>query len=427
VTSPAETPAQTPAEKPALSHATSHATSAAASALPARWRARYRLTPWWAKVIVIWGLSRVVTTTLILILASVQGKNPWTGAHPTYTQFANMWDGLWYNIVAVSGYPSVLPLTETGHIAENAWAFMPGYPMLVRLLMLITGLDWAPLAVFVSLAFSLATALLFYRLMRRVLPASTALFSVVLFCVAPLSPLLQFGYAESMYLFLLTLALLLLLDRRYALLFPVIAVMALTRPSGLAFALALGLHVIYRFVTRRRDPFPMRERMLAASVAVFSGVMGLAWILVAWAVTGSMSAYTDTELAWRSSYIGYQELVPFAAWFQSGVWWLGQPLGYIVVVALILAFTLFMFSPPVRRLGVDLRFWVASYALYLLAVFFPQSSTFRLLMPMFPLLGAIAVPRNVAYRIVLVVLGIAGQWGWLLLCWGVDGRDWTPP
>ncbi|GAA3872493.1 hypothetical protein GCM10022381_14440 [Leifsonia kafniensis] len=405
----------------------SPATSAAASALPARWRARYRLTPWWAKVIAIWALSRIVTTTLILILASVQGDNPWTSAHPSYAQFANMWDGLWYNIVAVSGYPSVLPVTETGHIAENAWAFMPAYPMLVRLLMLITGLGWAPLAAFVSLAFSLGTALLFYKLMLRVLPASTALFSVVLFCVAPLSPLLQFGYAESMYLFLLTLALMLLLDRRYALLFPVIAVMAVTRPSGLAFALALGLHVIYRFVTRRRDPFPMRERMLAASVAVFSGVMGLAWLVAAWAVTGSPTAYTDTELAWRSAYIGYQELVPFTAWFQSGAWWLGEPLGFIVVVALILAFALFMFSPPVRRLGVDLRFWVASYALYLLAVFFPQSSTFRLLMPMFPLLGAIAVPRNLAYRISLVVLGIAGQWGWLLIAWGVDGADWTPP
>ena len=70
---------------------------------------------------------------------------------------------------------------------------------------------------------------------------------------------------------------------------------------------------------------------------------------------------------------------------------------------------------------------MAGYVLYLLAVFFPQSSTFRLLMPVFPLLGAVAVPRSVAYRVALVVLGIAGQWGWLLICWGVDGADWTPP
>ncbi|WP_248283254.1 hypothetical protein [Cryobacterium arcticum] len=395
--------------------------------VPARWRARYRLVPWWGKVGVIWVLSRLVTTALVLVLASVQGQNAWTAAKPGYADFANMWDGRWYNIVAVSGYPAVLPITLDGHIGENAWAFMPGYPAVVRLLMVISGAPWAPTAVFVSLACSLGTALLFYRLMRRVQPHSTALFAVVLFCVAPLSPLLQFGYAESMHLLLLTLALLLLLQRRYLLLVPVIAVMALTRPSGLAFALFLALHVAFRWYGRARDPFPVREAVTAASVAVFSGVMGLAWPGIAWLVTGSITAYTDTELAWRSAYIGYQELVPFAAWFQSGVWWLGQPLGILAVLALIVSFTLLMFTPAVKSIGVDLRLWVASYALYLLAVFFPQSSVFRLLMPMFPLLGALARPRSIVYRVVVTLLLICGQWGWLLLCWGVDGADWTPP
>ena len=396
-------------------------------ALPSRWRVRYRMVPWWQKVIVVWLLSRLVTTTLVLALASVQGQNAWTPAKPGYTAFANMWDALWYNIVAVGGYPSVLPVTVDGHVGENAWAFMPGYPAVVRLLMLVTGAPWAPMAVVVSVACSLGTALLFYRLMRRVQPDSTALFAVVLFCAAPLSPLLQFGYAESMQLLLLTLALLLVLQRRYLVLVPVIALMALTRPSGLAFALFLALHVGYRWYSRARDPFPVREAVTASSVAVFSGLMGLAWPAIAWAVTGSPTAYTDTELAWRSAYIGYQELVPFAAWFQSGVWWLGQPLGILVVVALILGFALLMFTPAVRSLGVDLRLWVVSYALYLLAVFFPQSSVFRLLMPMFPLLGALARPRSIVYRVVVTLLLICGQWGWLLLCWGVDGADWTPP
>ncbi|WP_241986178.1 hypothetical protein [Cryobacterium sp. TMT2-17-1] len=391
------------------------------------WKAGYRLTPWWALVALIWAASRLVTTTLVLLLANVQGANPWTGVSPGYAEFANMWDARWYNIVAVAGYPSTLPLTAGGEIAENAWAFMPGYPVVVRLLMVLLGQPWAPVAVFVSLAASLGAALLFYRLMRTVQASGTALFAVVLFCVAPLSPVLQFGYAESLYLFLLTLALLLLLERRYVLLFPVIAVMALTRPSGLAFALALGLHVVHRWLARTKDPFSVRERLLASSVAVFSGISGLAWPAIAWIATGSITAYTDTELAWRSAYIGYQELVPFTAWFQGGVWWLGMPLGIIVVSGLILAFGLTLLLPAVRRLGTDLRFWLASYGLYLLAVFFPQSSTFRLLMPMFPLLGAVAQPRSAVYRVGIVLLFIAGQWGWLLLCWGVDGADWTPP
>jgi hypothetical protein len=394
---------------------------------PVSWGVRYLLTPWWVRVTVIWLLSRVVSTTLVLILASVQGQNPWTGAQPGYAAFANMWDGLWYHIVAVGGYPTELPVTAEGHVGENAWAFMPVYPLVVRTLMVLTGAPWEPLAVLVSVLCSLGTALLFYRLMRRVQPSSTALFAVVLFCVAPLSPLMQFGYAESMQLLLLTGALLLVLQRRYLVLVPLVAVMALTRPTGLAFALFLTLHVGYRWYTRHRDPFPVREAATAFSVAVFSGLMGLAWPGIAWLVTGSMTAYTDTELAWRSAYIGYQELVPFAAWFQSGVWWLGAPLGILVVVGLIVGFTAMMFAPMVRSLGVDLRLWVVSYALYLLAVFFPQSSIFRLLMPMFPLLGALALPRSRVYRVVVTLVLICGQWGWLLLCWGVDGADWTPP
>jgi hypothetical protein len=263
------------------------------------------------------------------------------------------------------------------------------------------------------------------------LPAETALFAVVLYCVAPLSPILQVSYAESMYAFFLALALYLLLERRYALLFPVVAIMSLTRPSGLAFALALGLHLVHRWITRAGDPFPASERAFGVGLTAFSLLMGFSWTLAAWAVTGSASAYTDTELAWRAPYIGYRELQPFAPWLQGAEFWGAQwQIGgwaVVLLLAIVAAFGVAMFLPAVRRLGPDLRFWSASYAVYLLAVFFPQSSTFRLLVPFFPLLGAVAVPRSVAYRIGMVALFIAGQFGWLAICWWVNGYDWTPP
>ena len=53
--------------------------------------------------------------------------------------------------------------------------------------------------------------------------------------------------------------------------------------------------------------------------------------------------------------------------------------------------------------------------------------TFRILAPLFPLLGAFALPRARWYRWGLVVLFLAFQVGWLLICWGIDGLDWTPP
>ncbi|KQP55911.1 mannosyltransferase family protein [Agreia sp. Leaf283] len=393
---------------------------------------RYRVLPWWARVSLIYIAARIVSTVIILAIAAGQGANPWTGAHPGYFDFATIWDGHWYFIVAVTGYPDQLPMTADGHVGENAWAFMPVYPFLVRGLMIVTTLSWPVVSVAVSVIAGLGAALVFFKLMAHVLSdARTAMFSVVLFCVAPVSALFQLSYAESLHTFLLVLALYLVVRRRYGWLVPVIAVMAFTRPSGLAFALFLGLHVIVRFATRTREPFPWRERIVVSLIAVFSAIMGLAWPAIAALVTGDVTAYTDTELAWRSAYIGYQHLVPFAPWFQSANWWLnsqsGFPVGGLVVVLLIVAFALSLLIAPVRRLGADLRIWVLSYGVYLLAVFFPQSSTFRLLMPMFPLLGAVAQPKSLIYRVAMVCVFIAAQAGWLLLCWGVDGADWTPP
>ncbi|MBX3098359.1 MAG: hypothetical protein KF761_02160 [Salinibacterium sp.] len=384
------------------------------------------------KVIIVFALSRVVTTAIMLSFAAQQQANAWTGAAPHYADFASIWDGHWYYIISVSGYPSQLPLTTDGHVGESAWAFMPVYPAVVRLLMFVTGLDFPVLAVVVSVACALGAALLFYRLMTLVRPARTALFAVVLFCIAPLSPILQVSYAESMHVLLLTLALYLLIQRRYLMLLPAVAVMALTRPSGLAFALALVLHVGYRFWRRRTDAFPLGERVASVSAALFSGFMGIAWLLIAWAVTGSPSAYTDTELAWRAPYIGYEELVPFTPWLKSAAFWanFGQippPLLFGALGIVVVGFFAALFTPWAKRLGVDLRFWLASYALYLLAVFFPQSSTFRLLVPLFPALGAFAQPRSPWYRIGLVLACVAGQILWINFAWRVDGYDFTPP
>lgn len=383
--------------------------------------------PWWLRVVLIYGGARLITTAMVLFLSTQLGPTARAGENPGFFTYSALWDGVWYWFVAANGYPTELPVNDTGHVAENQWAFMPVYPGLVQVLSVSTGLWWPAMAFFVSLVFGFGAALVLYRLLLLKLDSSTAMFSVVLFSVAPLSFILQMAYAESLHLFLLALALYLLLRRRYALLFPVVAVMALTRPSGLAFALALGLHWIARYRARARDPFPRTERLLAAGLTGFSVLMGFAWLLIAWAVTGSPSAYTDTELAWRAPVVGYGELLPFAPWFQSASYWLGWPAGPVLVVALVLVFGGILFLPAVRRLGSDLRFWLASYGLYLFAVFFPQSSVFRLLLPMFPLLGAIALPRSPVYRSGAVAVSLVLQWLWLYVTWGPNESYWTVP
>lgn len=399
-----------------------------------------RRTPWWLTVLAMWAASRAITTGIMLSFASRQQPNNWTEAGPGYLDFARLWDGHWYYIVAAVGYPDEIPRDDEGRAGENAWAFMPVYPGLVRIGMVLidtfSAQGFALVAVTISVISSAVAAVLFFVLARRWLSHGTALLATTLFCTMPLSPILQVAYAESLHLALLLGALILVLDRRWRVLAIVVTVMALTRPSGLAFALLLALVWLWRWMRRGREPFVFRERVYLALTTVIAGLAGLAWPGIVALATGDLLGYTDTELAWRRPYIGDVHLVPFTPWWQGAQWWMGDVLGPIILI-IVLVLTAAAFAlPAMRRMPVELRLWVVAYSLYLLAVFFPQSSTFRLLVPLVPVMGAVAsgivaVGRTPALRTVLAVLaiglGIAGQVGWVNIAWWVDGYDWTPP
>jgi hypothetical protein len=102
-------------------------------------------------------------------------------------------------------------------------------------------------------------------------------------------------------------------------------------------------------------------------------------------------------------------------------------LGPLIYAGLFLLLVGYLFLPATRRAGIEIRAWVLSYSLYLLAVFFPQSSTFRLLGPLFPGLVPLAAPKNWFYRVGIVLLALALQVLWVGWCWAIDGSDWTPP
>jgi hypothetical protein len=398
-------------------------------------RAAVRRTPWWLWVLMIYGASRAVSTSILMHFASRQEQNPWTDARPSYGEFARLWDGNWYWIIASTGYPDAIPRDADGLARENAFAFMPVYPFVVRGLMVLTGVEFATAAIALSVVAGAVAALLFQRLMRCWLPESSALLATTLLCVVPISPILQVAYAESLHLAMLLGALLLLVRRQYGLLAILVVIMALTRPSGLAFALALALCWFARWWRRDAEAFPSRERLRLGAVTILAGLSGLAWPGIVALATGDLTGYTDTELAWRRPYIGPVDLIPFTPWWQSAQWWLGDVLGPVLLLAVLAVAGASFALPSMRRMPVELRFWLVAYALYLLAVFFPQSSTFRLLLPLAPALGAIAAglmaarPRAVRAAIITVVLllSIAGQVWWVHIAWWVDGVDWTPP
>lgn len=386
--------------------------------------------PWWLAVTLVFAVGRLISTLMLLWFAGHQEENVWTGAHPSLGDFSSIWDGRWYNLIAENGYPTILPHDGEGHVQENSWAFLPLYPALCKFVMLVSGLDWNTAAISVSVVSIFAATLVIYRLFAHFLQTQQAFFAIILFSVAPVAPIYQVAYAESLQLLLIASALLLLVQRRYLWIIPIALLLGFTRPGALALALTLGLHGIFRLIRRKRASFPMRERWTLAAATLTSLIAGFAWLGVAALVTGVPNAYVQTELAWRSVYVGWVELVPFTPWLQAALfWWNGPqaPVGVAVFIGSILLFAAVVFAPASRRLGLDMRLWMFSYSLYLLAVFFPQSSTFRLLAPLFPALGMFAAPKSKLYRIALVVAFLVAQWFWIYYCWAIGTYDWSPP
>ena len=395
---------------------------------------RWAQTPTVLRIAAIYIAARLATTGFLLLAASQSTSLSRFGAGAGLVDFVLGWDAQWYWSVAEYGYPAELPLTASGQVAENAWAFMPVYAYLAKAAGFLFG-SWGAGALVVSLVAGYLATLALHRLLRERIGASAAMWAVVFFAAGPLGALFQVGYAESLFLLFLFLALDAVARRRFARLYLLVPVMAFTRPGILAFALYLGLYGIWRWVRRREVPLPRREIVHIVALGALATAAGFSWQIVAGIVTGDPGAYLATELSWRRNWIADSAggFVPFEGWVQASQFWFaqwGMPSwwGIIALAVLVGVFGVALWrSRHVKALGVDLRLWSASYALYLLAVFFPQSSTFRLLVPLSALWGAVAVPRSRGWRIGILVACLVGQWLWIHHVYALGNTFWQVP
>jgi len=391
------------------------------------WRSK-----WWLPIVSIFAASRITSFILFLGMAQIQEDNYWTKAQPGYFDFLNIWDAEWYERIFTGGYPTTLPTNEDGSVQQNAWAFMPVFPFLLRGLNFLTGVEFKFLAPIVATIFGFAFVLMAYRLLILRITVKQARWAIALISFSMAAPILQVGYAESLALFLISSALYLFATRRDGLLVLVLAILSVTRPGLLAFALMFALLFVYRFYRERKhgETFELRERIRLFALTGVSGVLGFAWLIIAAITTGRFDAYLKTELAWRAGYTDSTELEPFTGWFISGAFHLGSGVGELAVLGLVAFAAWALNTHSVRALGLELRFFTASYLVYLFAVFFPQSSTPRLLLPAFGLLAGLAVASaawSKPARGAILVLSILGQVLWLLVCWKYTAPDFTPP
>ena len=387
---------------------------------------------WWVRVLAVYAATRTLTFLLFLITAANQGDNYWTKANPGYFDFLNIWDVEWYGKIYADGYPTVLPLTENGTVQQNEWAFMPGFPTTVHAFDFL-GVEWKFIAPILATIFGACFALVAFRIFAAKLNDHQALWAVGLFLLSPASPVLQTGYAESLGLLLLALAIFAWISDRFWLAILAMFALAFTRPGLAALALAFAVVWVYRFIQARMGNrgFPIMEALRLGALSATALALNFAWPLIAALVTGRADAYVATELAWRAGYpFDGGGLAPILPWFSSAEYFIGGFAGQLLVVLALVGSAAIFFIPQVRSLGLEFGAISASYFVYLLLFFFPQSSIVRILMPTFVLFGALAQvwvrwPKLARYSGVAVLVLL--QFAWLMACWRYTAPDFSPP
>ncbi len=392
------------------------------------------------------------------------------GSDRSFLDFTSSWDADRYRTIALHGYPSTLPTDAAGEVLPNEWAFLPVFPYLCHLLMVATGMDFTVAAPLLATVFGAGAAVVLYRLLVTKVGHHGAIWAVLLFCFGPMAFVMSVGYAESLFLLLMFGGLLAMQRRQYALVAAAGVVASFVRPGALALALALGIHLIVRWHTERERPrarpsaaaaateptdapgspaddagtrrvagvgtappavvlaartsarrawaglrafvvggrMPRRELATIVLAGLVMAAAGLAWPVVAHVVTGQPDAYLETEMAWWVDYVGRPAFVPLTPWFLLAGRWLGVG-GIVLVLALVGSFTFWVTRRSTLRLGHEVVAFVAGFFAYLVAVFLPQQSLFRLLMPLSPLLGTPAISSRPWLRRTLLLGGAALQ------------------
>jgi hypothetical protein len=396
-----------------------------------------RTWPWWLQALGVYAAARTFTAVVLLVVATQQAANGWTGASPGYVDYTGlMWDASWYRSIAEGGYPATLPVGTDGLVQQNAWAFFPLFPFLVRALMTVTGGSWAAVAPVTALLLGAAAVVVVHRLVVRGAPRAVAavpglpLMTVTLVSVFPTSVVLQVGYTESLALLLVATSLLLVVTRRYAWACLAVVALGFTRAVALPMAAVIVVHAWVRWREWRRAGERPSPRALVGlgGLAAAAAVSGVAWPLICGWVTGVPDGYLQTQGAWRGS----RDIVPFGSWGYVSQFWFGSAAPFVLVAAAAVVL-LALAAPATWRLGRELHAWSAAYLLYLAAAVEPGSSLARFLLLAFPLGAATAglVVRPAWARrawwalVVVVMLVLQVVWVWQI--WRLVPPSGWPP
>jgi hypothetical protein len=361
----------------------------------------------WALPLAVYALSRLLQLVLVWWMADdgeVRGR-------------LLAWDGGHFLRLAQEGYPPGYSYDAGGALTGNGLAFFPGYPMLVRLVHLATGLEVGTAAITVAWIAGAFAAILIHALGTRLYDERVGIALTALFCTQPMSMALSMAYSESLFVAMVA-GMFLFAHRDNWLLAGAFGLgAALSRPTGAA--AALGLAVAAAIAVRRalKERAPVWPPILAATVAL-AGVPGyLLWVGLR---VGDLSAWFDIQTAgWGTTFdYGTSSFAFVRDSLRAGDGWIQVSIAWMVIGVVVLA-----------AIAVAQKVWppLLVYGLIALVLVLGQAGYYhskpRLLVPVLVILvpPAIALGRARPHTAALVLSGCAafGLWygSYLITVW----------
>ncbi|MEV4511430.1 mannosyltransferase family protein [Dactylosporangium sp. NPDC049525] len=370
----------------------------------------------WALPLAVYALSRLLQLTFVW----------WMADNGEVRSRLLAWDGGHFVRLAEEGYPTGYSYTTEGALTGNGLAFFPGYPMLVRIVHLATGLEVGTAAITVAWIAGAFAAVLLCALGTRLYDERVGVALTALFCTQPMSMALSMAYSEALFVAMVA-GMFLFAHRGDWLLAGVFGLgAALTRPTGAAAALGLAVAAAMAVHQSRRaardpdesdPPKPIWQPIAAAALAL-AGVPGyLLWVGLR---VGDLGAWFDIQTAgWGTTFDYGRSTFEFVRTaLRTGDGWIQVSIAWMVIGVVVLA-----------AVAVAKKVWIPLqvYGLIALVMVLGQGGYYhskpRLLVPVLLILvpPAIALGRAKPRTAALVLSGCAafGLWygSYLITVW----------
>ncbi len=218
-----------------------------------------------------------------------------------------VWDGGWYVRIAESGYADHLDLSSPAtDQSTGSIAFFPVYPMLMRLLSAVTGLDprWA--GVLISVTAGAIAAAGIAILATDWAGQRVGVLAGLLWACAPVAVVGTLVYTETLFTALAVWAFVALRRNRWAAAGLLGAAAGLTRPTGVAVGAAIAAYALWTWWQHRSRPEPVPSRPGTSALPLVAGAIALAGTPAYWIWAGLRVDRWDAWFAVQRAFWGSQ-------------------------------------------------------------------------------------------------------------------------